>query len=127
MIRQLLILVYLFFSISLVGQSKYLSGVAPSLEASGSGKYFIITVSDSADALTDTLKVEVYSSATLSYSLIGVQDLYSGDYATQLIPGDGVSRRYLVNEPYPTRVKVTRTNISNITRRTFVWIISKGQ
>ncbi len=117
---------FLLFSLSIYGQSKYLTGTLPNLEVRASGKYFVISVTDSADTFTDTLKVEIHSAVNDTYNLVGVQDLYTGDFTTFIIPGDGQSKRYLINEPYPTKVKITRTNVSNTSRRTFVWIISKG-
>jgi len=105
---------------------KYLTLNDSTYEVSSANKYAVLTVTDSMDSNTDTLKVYIYNSYTRKYEPIGVQDLITGDYLSIIVPGNGNTKRYLIFEPYPTRVQVVRVNTVNLTRRTFVWLIFKG-
>jgi len=125
--RQLLFAMILFTA-SLVAQTKtpaYLSGSDSLSSFAPQEKYVKFGIVDSSDTFTDTLRVYVKMNNG-TYQLIGCQNLLTGDIETVLIPGDGETARYLVNEPFPISVLIQRTNIDDRERRTSVWWSSSG-
>lgn len=114
----------ILFTASLMGQT-YLSGSDSLSWFAPQEKYVKIGVVDSSDTHTDTLRVYVKMYGG-TYQLVGCQDLLTGDIVTELIPGDGSTGRYLVNEPFPISLMIERTNTLTRTRRTQVWWSSNG-
>lgn len=81
-------------------------------------QFVYITVQDTGTAYTDSLIVYVGSydigAEETSYDTLWAPvdciSVYDRGYISELIPGTGNTRKYLVNEPFPDFVKVTRTN-----------------
>lgn len=104
---------------------KYLSGSDSLSYFAPQEKYVKVSITDSSDTYTDTLVVKVKDSNG-DYIPVGCEDLSTGEIVTELIPGDGISNRYLINEPFPTNVVLERTNQSHKERRTKVAWSSVG-
>ena len=115
----------ILFGTFLIAQPRYLSGSDSLSYFAPQEKYVKIGVVDSSDTYTDTLRVWVrmYDG---TFQQVGCQNLLTGDIETELIPGDGETGRYLVNEPFPISVVIERTNTLTRTRRTQVWWSSGG-
>jgi len=123
--KRKLLFAMILFTASLIAQPRYLSGSDSLSFFAPSEKYVKVGIVDSADTHIDTLRVYVkmYDG---SYQLVGCQNLLTGDIETELIPGDGETARYLVNEPFPISVLIQRTNVDDRERRTQVWWSSSG-
>ena len=122
--KRKLLFAMILFTTSLFSQT-YLSGSDSLSFFAPQEKYVKIGIVDSADTHTDTLRVWVrmYDG---SLQPIGCENLLTGDIETELIPGDGEEARYLVNEPFPIRLVIERTNTLNRERRTLIWWSSSG-
>ena len=120
-----LLFAVILISTSLFSQT-YLQGSDSLTYWAPQEKYVKIGIVDSLDSSTDTVRVfiKLYDG---SYQLIGCQNLLTGDIETDLVPGNGNSGRYLVNEPYPINLVIERINKLNRSRRTLIWLSSSGQ
>jgi hypothetical protein len=122
--KRKLLFVLMLFSIPLMAQ-EYLSGSDSLSFKAGSEKYFIFTMSDSADTFVDT--IQAYTQDKGGYwTRVGVHDLYEGEIVNQAIAGDGERGKFLINEPFPISIRLVRTNAADRERRTIIWWSSKG-
>lgn len=81
-------------------------------------------------ATTDSVFVERYDTATATWrsAMVGLRDMYTNVVGTNpAIPGNGLQKMYLLNEPYPMTYRVryasTTFNTSGFARRTIIrWV-----
>lgn len=114
--KRLLLFAVILFTTCIFPQT-YLSGSDSVSYFAPQEKYVKFSVTDSSDTNVDSLVVYVRDTNG-DYILVGCEDLSTGEIVTEIIPGDGNTGRYLINEPFPVNVKLERTNVSNRGRRT---------
>lgn len=110
-----------------------LSGVNDTIYIRFGGRYFFgfLTVRDASDSNTDTLSVARYDSTTGAYTTaeVALKDLYINSILTDnttVVPGQGLTKMYYINEPYPSTYKVYWKYGANKAGRTAV-ITSVGK
>ena len=106
-------------------QSKYLYSADSILVAeSNKTSYTMIYVSDSSNAVTDTLIVEKYVPKKKVWATVAIMDMTThDDWYASIIPGDGVAKWYLINAiSMGDNIRIRKTNVvaASRTKKTYV-------
>lgn len=119
-----ILLLILFIPITVFSQSKFLTGTGSTAILTKNNvrnSYTVIAIHDSSDSATDSVKIYVEIKDS-SYQ-IGATDMLTQETVETLIPGDGITKLYLVYYPYASsNLYIERTNVSGTTRRTYAVI-----
>ena len=121
--KKLVVIIVLMFVAVSFGQAKYITAGDSILVAeSNKTPYTMIFISDSSNAITDTLVVEKYAPKKKVWDAIAVMDMAThDDWYETIIPGNGVAKWYLVNAiSMGDNIRVRRTNVTSRTQKTYV-------
>lgn len=121
--KKLVVIIVLMLVTVSFGQSKYITASDSILVAeSNKTSYTMIFISDSSNAITDTLVVEKYVPKKKAWDAIAVMDMAThDDWYETIIPGNGVAKWYLVNAiSMGDNIRVRRTNVTSRTQKTYV-------
>ena len=117
--KRILLVLFLFVAVSAYSQNYYLGkdtlrgADTSSITLGGKYTYVMITVKDTGSTITDS----IYCQSVVSgyYSTVAVRDLSTFTDVSYAIPGAGVTKKYMILDPYIQLLKIIRKNATAAT------------